>query len=214
VRALARRALARAAQARRGTARTGAAGRARGCTWTHALAGAQVVAREPDLQGAGAAAHAGNDRKESTVVVSPVAERTRNDMPGKVYLKFKITVGGTRSEFYTNARPLGEPLVRDRQLVAEFLGWFFARDLPKDRNWLAVAIAEWTRRKLACMEEEPAPIRDKYAARSHPRALVRVPGWRRAAELLALVAGVSLLSRVWCRQRLRRVWAACRHAGR
>jgi hypothetical protein len=60
--------------------------------------------------------------------------------------------------------------------VAEFLGWFFARDLPKDRNWQTRAYEEWTRRKLACMQEEPAPIRNKYAARSHPRALVRVPG--------------------------------------
>jgi hypothetical protein len=176
VRALARRALARRAQTRRalaqrGTARTRGAGRARGCTSTHALADAQVVAREADLQGA----HAGNDRKKSTVVVSPAAERKRNDS-GKVYLEFTITVGGTAKKFTTNCRPLGEPLASDRQLVAEFLGWFFARDLPKDRNWLAVAIAEWTRLKFARMEEEPAPIRDKYAARSHPRALVRVPG--------------------------------------
>jgi hypothetical protein len=131
-----------------------------------------VVASEADLQGV----HAGNDRQKRTVVVAPAAERTHKDKPGKVYLDFKITVGGTRKTFYTNARPLGEPLARDRQLVAKFLGWFFERDLPKDRNWHAVAYAEWLRRKLACMAEAPAPIRDKYAARSHPRALVRVPG--------------------------------------
>jgi hypothetical protein len=135
-----------------------------------------VVAREPDLQGAGPAAHAGSDGKKSTVVVSPAAERTHKDKPGKRYLNFKITVGGTRQPFYTNARPLGESLARDRQLVAKFLGWFFECDLPKDRNWQTLAYAEWLHRKLACMAEEPAPIRNKYAARSHPRALVRVPG--------------------------------------
>ena len=166
------RARARRALARRGTARTRGAGRARGCTWTHALADAQVVAREADLQGA----HAGNDRKKSTVVLSPAAERKRKDLPGKVFLSFKITVGGTREAFKTNARPLGVSLALDRQLVDEFLGSFFAGSLHAARNWQTLASAEWTRLKLAHMEGEPAPIRDKYAARSHPRALVRVPG--------------------------------------
>ena len=138
-----------------------------------------MVAHEADLKGAGPAAHAGSDRKESTVVVSTAAERTRKEKPGKVstaFLNFKITVGGTRSDFYTNARPLGVSLALDRQLVGDFLGWFFAGRLHAARNWQTLASAEWTRRKLARMEGEPAPVRDKYAARSHPRALVRVPG--------------------------------------
>ena len=157
---------------RTGTARTGR----RGTDWTHALADAQVVACEADLKGAGPAAPAVKGWKKSTVtvVVSPPVERP--DVKGKRRLQFAITVKGTRKQFYTDFRPLGVPLAHDRDAVSDFIGWFSAGNLSEDRKWPALAGAEWTRRKLACMEEEPAPIRDKYAARSHPRALVRVPG--------------------------------------
>ena len=156
---------------RTGTARTGR----RGTDWTHALADAQVVACEADLKGAGPAAPAVKGRKKSTVVVTPPVERPHEK--GKRRLQFAITVKGTRKQFYTDFRPLGVPLAPDRDAVSDFIGWFSAGNLSEDRKWPALAGAEWTRRKLARMEGEPAPIRpDKYAARSHPRALVRVPG--------------------------------------